>query len=218
MPTITSIKPQKNQKRVNVYLDDKFGFGLDLENFVKFDLQVGKLLSENEVSEIIRKSDFGKIYENLLRFVTRRLRSEKEINNWFRKKEVGSNLRDNLLIQLKKLELVDDEKFAKWWINQRTEFKPSGKLKIKKELFQKGISSKLIDRLLGEMLSTDEQVASAKKILEKRLPRWKILSFDERYKKAFGFLASRGFDYEIIKRIFDDLGIKRYNSGGDSDD
>jgi len=40
MPVITSIKAQKNQKRVNIYLDGKFSFGLDLENFMKLQLKV----------------------------------------------------------------------------------------------------------------------------------------------------------------------------------
>lgn len=218
MPIITSINPQKNKKRVNVYLDDKFGFGLDLENFMKLDLKVGQFLSDQEISEIIDKSDLGKIYENLLRFAVRRPRSEKEINIWFRKKEVDMDVGEVLVNRLKKLELVDDEKFARWWINQRTEFKPSGKLKIKKELFNKGIDSKLVDRLLSDLLDTNDQFVLGKKILEKRLPRWEILNNEERYKKAFSFLATRGFDFEIIKRIFDDLGIKRYNSEEDSDD
>ena len=40
MPIITAIKPQKNKKRVNIHLERKFGFGIELENFVKFGLKV----------------------------------------------------------------------------------------------------------------------------------------------------------------------------------
>jgi hypothetical protein len=34
VPTITAIKQQKNKNRVNVYLDNTFGFGIDLDNLV----------------------------------------------------------------------------------------------------------------------------------------------------------------------------------------
>jgi len=68
MPQITAIKPQKNQKRVNIYLDDKFGFGLDLENFLKLGLKVEQELSDAEVAEIIKKAEFQKTYDKVCKF------------------------------------------------------------------------------------------------------------------------------------------------------
>ena len=72
MPIITSIKPQKNGKRVNIYLDEEFGFGLDLENFVKLGLKVEQKLSEDEVEEIVKKAEFQKVYDKILRFASLR--------------------------------------------------------------------------------------------------------------------------------------------------
>jgi len=60
MPVITQIKSQKNKKRVNVYLDGKYGFGIDLENFMKMGLKVEQELSEKEISEILKKAEFQK--------------------------------------------------------------------------------------------------------------------------------------------------------------
>ena len=53
MSIITAIKSQKNNKRVNVYLDNAFGFGIDLENFVKAGLKVDQELSDKEIEEIV---------------------------------------------------------------------------------------------------------------------------------------------------------------------
>ena len=52
---ITSIKQQKNKNRVNVYLDNEFGFGIDLDNFVLLHLKVNQELSAQEVEEIVKK-------------------------------------------------------------------------------------------------------------------------------------------------------------------
>jgi len=68
MPTVTSIKPQRNGKRVNVYLDGKFGFGIDLENYVTLGLKVEQELSEAEVETIIKKAEFQKTLDKLLKF------------------------------------------------------------------------------------------------------------------------------------------------------
>jgi len=92
MPIITSIKPQKNLtaraggKRVNIYLDGKFGFGIDLENFVKLGLKVEQVLSEDEVKSIIQKSDSQKISDKIINFATLRPRSEKEVELWLLRK------------------------------------------------------------------------------------------------------------------------------------
>jgi len=55
MPRITFIKQQKKKTdRVNVYLDNKFGFGIDLDNFVILGLKVDQELSEEEIENIIK--------------------------------------------------------------------------------------------------------------------------------------------------------------------
>ncbi|MGD8744262.1 MAG: hypothetical protein PVJ52_01540, partial [Candidatus Woesebacteria bacterium] len=124
MPVVTKVEPQKNKKRVNVYLDGKFGFGLDLETFSKLKLKVEDELSETRVEKIVKEAEFQKMLDKLLKFVSLRPRSEKEIERWFKKHRVHHSLREELFNRLKKLDLVDDEKFARWWIDQRLQFKP----------------------------------------------------------------------------------------------
>ena len=127
MAIITSIKQQKNKNRVNVYLDDKFGFGIDLDNFVLLHLKVDQELTEEEIEEIVKKAEFQKTYDKLLRFAMVRPRSEREITDYFRRKKVHDSLHKKLLEKLKHLDLIDDAKFAKWWIDQRANFKPKPK-------------------------------------------------------------------------------------------
>src|SRR3990170_3150167 len=123
MPIITSIEPQKNNKRVNIYLDGKFGFGLDLENFVKLGLKVEQELSEKEVKEIIKQSEFQKTYDKILRFTSLRPRSEKEFRYWLKKHKVPKSIHEDLFNRLKRLDFLNDKKFAVWWVEQRLQFK-----------------------------------------------------------------------------------------------
>ena len=139
MPTVTSIKPQRNKSRVNIHLDNKFGFGLDLENFVKLGLKVEQELSEEKVAEIVKKSEFQKTWDKLLKFATLRPRSEKEINDWFKRKKVHESLHKELTEKLDHLKLINDEEFARWWVDQRLSFKSKSKRDITQELRIKGI-------------------------------------------------------------------------------
>lgn len=199
MPEITSIKPQKNGKRVNIYLDNSFGFGIDLENYVILGLKEGDTYSQEEINNIIKKAQFQKTLDKLLRFATLRPRSEREIKDWFRRKEVHESLNEELLERLKHLELLDDQKFAKWWIEQRLSFKPRGIKALKYELFQKGIDKRIIDKVLED--SEIDEVKVAKKLLEKVSYKWKNLKgFEERQKKS-QFLARKGISWDSIKKL-----------------
>ncbi|MGB6839103.1 MAG: RecX family transcriptional regulator [Microgenomates group bacterium] len=198
MPIITAIKPQKNKKRVNIYLDGKFGFGIDLENLMKLALKVEQELTEKEIEEIIRKAEFQKTYDKLVRFTTLRPRSKKEIDTWLMKHKVYESLHKELFNKLKRLELLDDKKFTWWWIEQRTTFRPRGKRALFAELRQKGIDRDLIKEILDEAEIDEEKIAC--QLLEKKRYKWEKLPKLEAKKKMSEFLARKGFSWEIIKQ------------------
>ena len=199
MPIITLIKPQKKKNRVNIYLDDKFGFGIDLENFVKLGLKVDQELTEEEVADIVKKAEFQKTLDKLLRFATLRPRSEKEIKDYFRRKKVHESLHKELFNRLNRLELIDDEKFAKWWVEQRQSFRPKPKRIMNYELRMKGIDNEIIKKVLGEEKIDEEKMA--KEILGRKMYKWKNLEGFEKKQKMSQYLAQKGFSWEIIEKV-----------------
>ena len=198
MPVITSIKQQKNKNRVNVYLDDKFGFGIDLDNFVLLHLKVDQELTEKEIEEIVKKSEFQKTYDKLLRFAMVRPRSEREITGYFRRKKVHESLQEKLLGKLKHLELIDDEKFAKWWVEQRQAFKPKPKRVLIQELRIKGIDKEIVEKVLGEEEVDEEKMA--RELLEKKAYKWKNLPAREARQKMSQYLAGKGFGWDVVEK------------------
>lgn len=199
MPRITSIKPQKDQKRVNIYLDGRFGFGLDLENFVKLNLKVEQELAPEEIEEITKKASFAKYLNRLLNFAMVRPRSEKEILDWFKRKKVEETYFKKLLSKLKKFELLDDEKFASWWVQQRLTFKAKSKKELLQELRIKGIDKDIVEKVLSESNLDEEK--NAKKLLEKNLYKWKRFDKETAKKKAGEFLLRKGFSWDMIKKV-----------------
>src|SRR4030042_2813756 len=198
MPVITSIKPQKNNKRVNIYLDGKFGFGIDLENFVKLGLKVEQSLEDEEIKKIIKKAEFQKTYDYLLKFAMLRPRSEKEIKDWLKRKKTPESLHKDLFSKLKGLDLIEDEEFAKWWVEQRLEFKNKSKRDLEYELRMKGIEKEIIDNVLYKLKINEEEIA--KELLRKKIYRWKALPDSEKKRKMSEYLARKGFGWDIIKK------------------
>jgi len=199
MPVITAVKPQRNKKRLNIYLDGRFGFGIDLENFLKLGLKVEEELSEEDIEEIIKKAEFQKTLDKLLRFATLRPRSEKEISNWFKKQKVHESIIPKLFERIKHLELVDDEAFAGWWIEQRLTFKPKGAMALRQELRQKGIAKETIDKVLAK--TKIDEVGMAKELMQKKAYKWQNLPKKEARLKMSQFLARKGFAWEVIEKV-----------------
>ena len=199
MPIITALKPQRNKKRVNVYLDDKFSFGIDLENLVKLDLRIGKEYSEKEIEEVIKKAEFQKTYDKIIRYSTLRPRSEREVEMWLRKYKVHESLHEELFNKLKRLELLDDVKFATWWIDQRMSFRPRGKRALTAELRQKGVNQETIKEAMAKIEMDEAKVA--KDLLKKYQYKWEKLPKSEKKKKMSSYLARKGFGWEIIKQV-----------------
>jgi regulatory protein len=199
MPIITSIKPQKNGKRVNIYLDGEFGFGLDLENYVKLGLKVEQKLSEDEVEEIVKKAEFQKIYDKILRFASLRTRSEKEYKGWLKKHKIHESLHNKLFDKLRRLDFLDDRKFAFWWVEQRMQFRPKSKRVLKQELKFKGIDKGIIDEVLEE--TKIDEISAARSVIKKKKYMWETLEGYEKRVKMSNYLARNGYSWETIRKV-----------------
>jgi regulatory protein len=154
------------------------------------------------------------IYEQLitsgLRFVSFRPRSEKEIRDFLARKLKRRHTTAPLVVRevldrLRVLGYVDDAKFTAWWVEQRTGRKPKGRRLIERELLQKGI--------VYEAKIDEKQLA--KRAIAKKQMLWKKLPQLERKKKISDFLYRRGFDWETIASIVDEVVKKEYNTASE---
>ena len=202
MTKITRIKQQKDKNRVNIYLDDKFGFGVTLEELLKLGLKTDQELTDDQIKNIKEKDNKAKAYGNAIRFTTIRPRSEKEVELWFKRKKIEGKTAKTVLQKLKKLELVNDLEFAKWWVEQRLQFRPKSKLALKVELQQKGVDREITEQVLSQV-SPEGEEEMARRIARKKLSRLSGLSEKKLKQKLTEYLARRGFSWNIIRNIVD---------------
>jgi regulatory protein len=80
---------------------------------------------------------------------------------------------------------------------------------IKLELKQKGISQEIIEsRIKNQELGSDSDLEQAKKLVEKKMGRFRNkfgMTRNEVYQKLGRFLASKGFNWDIIKKAIDEV-------------
>ena len=146
-----------------------------------------------------------KFYNLALRFLSYRPRSEKEVRDKLKTKQVDSQVIEKIILKLREKKFIDDEEFAKGWIESRSRFKPRSARLIGIELKQKGIEKDLIDKLINDLSLTVSDLQSAKNLVEKKIGRFKNLPKQEIYQKLGRFLASKGFNWDTIKKSIDEI-------------
>lgn len=200
MNKITALTAQKrNKERVNVYLDGKFAFGLAVEAAVG--LRVGQTLTPAEIAELQDRDQFARAKEKALRYLTYRPRSESEVWRNLQKKGYEDDLITGVIHYLKERDLLDDEAFAAYWVEQRETFKPRSRLALRQELREKGVARRVIDAAVAGV----DEYAAAERAAEKRARRWDHLPFDEFRKKMGGYLKRRGFRYDVTKTTIEKI-------------
>ena len=215
---ITNIKQGvKNPNRVNVFVDDEYAFSLDLSQVVDFKLKVGRELTENEISELKKASEFGKLYQRTLEWVLVRPRSIRETAQYLRRKlkqpssgrssrlsSQGSSLRprsncrcpsedcfefsDEIVSRLIDKGYLDDQKFAEFWVENRFVKKGVSRKRLSLELMKKGISRETIEEVLDKRNDEEEIL----KIIAKKRAKYD----DE---KLISYLVRQGFSYQLAQ-------------------
>ena len=87
---------------------------------------------------------------------------------------------------------MDDEKFAKYYVENRFTKKGISRKRLKLELFKKGVDRSIVDSVLGEGIRNDEE--EIKKIITKKRARYD----DE---KLINYLVRQGFDFELARNL-----------------
>ncbi len=197
---ITALKRQKkNQERVNVYLDGEFAFGLPLD--AALSLRVGQALSEGDIAALQETDRFARLRDQALRYLSYRPRSVAELRRHLLRKGHEAPLVDRVLAYLSERSLLDDFAFARYWVEQRETFKPRSRLALRQELYARGVEAAAIDAALDEV----DEAAAASRAAHKLAWKWQGLPYDEFRNKAGAYLQRRGFSYDIIKSIVEEI-------------
>jgi len=200
---------QKNNNRVNVSVDGVYRFSLDIFQIADLGLKIGKEYTDKELPELEVESQFGKLYARTLEYCLMRPHSAKEVRDYLYRKTRTTKLRSKktgelydkpgvspevtvrVFDRLVEKGYIDDEKFTRYWVENRSLTKGASKRKLTVELRTKGVEQSIIERFLSESNRSDDD--EIMKIIAKKRSRYP----DEQ--KLMQYLARQGFSYDDIK-------------------
>ena len=207
---ITALKIQARDKsRINVSVDGKYRLSLDIMQLAELGLRVGQEFTEDELTHLEEESQYGKLYTRALEYALVRPRSQREMRDYlYRKtrdtrtktgdirKGVTKELTERVFNKLAEKGYLDDEKFARFWVENRNLRKGSSLRKLKSELSTKGVSASIIETIFEQSDRSDSE--EIQKIIAK-----KINKYDDR-QKLVAYLARQGFRYDDIQEALRD--------------
>lgn len=189
-------RQKRRRLRVSVFLDGAFAFGVNEEAVLRFGLRKGMELSE-ELRRDIEDCDLrvqAKLFAE--RHIAARMRSERELRQYLKKKEIPEEIIDETIATFIRVQLLNDEEFARAWVRDRMRMKPKSGFLLRRELSAKGIKREVIDRVLGEEAQEDETMVI--QLAHDWLRRHSSLDAIAAKRRLAGFLQRRGFSASAV--------------------
>lgn len=199
---------KKSSHRFNIFIDDgngeKYGFSVDEEVLIKYNLRKGLSLNETMIEQLLHEDTLQKSYGEVIRFLSYRMRTRKEIIDYLEKKEVNPDHVTKIIDQLTAEKLIDDEEFANAFVRTRIQTTTKGPGLVKQELQQKGVSSSIAECAVAQY-DYGIQYEKAKKIIKKRSTKKDRYSVKKQQQQLQATLTRNGFYQDVIQDMLREI-------------
>ena len=156
-----------------------------------------------------RDAPLAKAIRTVFRLMKFRPRSEWEIVEKLKSRHLASETISAALEYFKKLDYVDDHRFAKAWTASR--LIKIGINRIRLELKEKGIAKEIIQETLDHIPQEYSEIDSILKIAQKRLSKYQNLDSVKSKRRLYEYLARQGFQQSTIHKALRQLFKKNHD-------
>lgn len=153
--------------KYRLYLDNGEVIDTYDEVILRKELLLKKELTNEDYQNIFLETTFQEHYNACSKYISIRLRSTKEIEDYLKKREVTQEDMEIIIEKLQKLGLLNDEYFTECFIKDKLKFTTMGKYRIHQELKKHHIPSELIIKY-DYLMEEDILKEKINKIIEKK--------------------------------------------------
>lgn len=189
------------KKKVVIVFDDNINLEITPNVYTEFNLFAGKSLSKKEIDEIKKRNDIDKYYSYAIKLCSERAYTKKKIKDKLIKKGANETQIDDVIDLLIKYQLIDDSLVIKDFL-EYADYKHFGFNRIKEELFNKGISSYQIDKLVYDEKRENKHAKELIKPFEKKYAKY---NYAQLKKHCYDALIRQGFNYEVANNALEYL-------------
>lgn len=194
LPIIESIRATANGRQRLITLSDGREFLFSDEACERNALSEGMPAPDELFVQLEDSEERVIAHAAALRLLSHRARSEAEMRTRLAMRGVAPAAVDHEIERLRQAGLLDDEKFARAWVEDRKRHAPRGKRMLRYELLGRGIEPEAIDQVTAPI--DDREVAFA--MAREKAARSRPETYEAFAGRIGGLLRRRGFDYEVV--------------------
>jgi regulatory protein len=136
-----------------------------------------------------------------LRLLTLAPRTRAQLADALRAKDIPDEAADAVLGRFEEVGLIDDAAFARSWVESRHHSRGLAGRALQAELKQRGVASDEIRAAIDEQLSPEEEAATARHLVDRKLPSTRGLPAEQRVRRLAGLLARKGYPAGLAFRV-----------------
>lgn len=197
------MKIQKKNNKYKIILEDNNIIETYDEIIIKENILYKKEITEELKNKIEKENKYYEIYNNVLKYIKIKLRSEYEIREYIKKNEIDNITEEKIIKKLKDSKIIDDKTYAYAYIHDRIKFSNDGPFKIKKELIKNKIEENIIEEELYKLDKEEIYEKLEKQILKKLNTNTKY-SNNMIKQKLINYFINQGYEKEMIIEIIED--------------
>ncbi len=182
--------------RAKICLDNGTDFVLYKKEYESYGIEEGAFLSDADYHQIVSEILIPRCKKRALHLLEKQDRSEKNLRDKLKEGGYSTDIIDVAIDYINEYGYLDDARMAASHVRFYQDSR--SRMRLKQDLMQKGISAEVIERVLDEEYTGDEQDLIQKLLVKKGYNREEA-TYEDRA-KMYRFLAGRGFSSDAISK------------------
>ncbi len=133
------------------------------------------------------------------RFALYQPRTEGEVRQRLMRDHISSEIIEDVLLQLRRLHLLDDQKYAELYVQEKVSRQHWSRRRIQHELFRKGVPANIIEQALS-IISRGTESETIREIVQKKYAH-RDLNDRKMFDRTVQSLINKGFSLSLILPI-----------------
>ena len=197
---IDKLVKMKNNK-YKIYIDGEYFITYDdviLDNGLLYKKEIDKEVYNKIINDVI----FYDIYNKVLKYCLKKIRSEKEVVDYLNKFNLSEDNINKIILKLKNIGIINDIHYARAYINDKIYLNKMGINKIRVDLLEQNIP---IDVIEEELKNIDQNFIdnTLEKLILKRINTNHKYSKNLLRQKILSEMINLGYSKESIIEIID---------------
>lgn len=172
-----------------------------MKSIAAMELHTGSIVDTDEIEEAAFRAQLPFARRDSERYLSLSERTMSQLKSYLIGRKYLDSVADDMIQWAERCGLVDDRRYASIYIRSHSRNSPMGNFRIRMELKKRGIPDSITDEVLSERDEGDLH-----RILVNTLKnKYGYLEKQTGLRRAKGYLQRRGFQYDLISRVMDEV-------------